>query len=212
MQTTQHGSACEHPHDHRVDECPSCGCRSWPEFAVVSRYLWSGTSLGKGLEERTWIAKRLAGRLPQAEAEAVVCDRCALELDLSELDDEAPCYVDDEPSWPAPPLVPQVPFWSDRVVVCPDCGARWWEGFSMAFQYFVELNRLEGLELSVAEIRELAWSQAPSEEEYELCDPCTTHAYEAPEPSTTVTSLSSQPVFEPHEVVEAVEAAFPEAA
>jgi hypothetical protein len=218
MQTSQHDSAERHPHDSSVDECPNCGCRSWPDFAVVSRHLWSRASLGPGFEERTSLVLGLAPRLPQVEADAVYCERCTLELDLAELSDEPPSVPSDNPSWPPSPFARPVWFRRDRVVECPDCGKKHWAGFAVALQYLVELDRLEGARTPVARLRERAWSFAPDFVDYQLCDRCTEAALTVDETEPTVerTVEPEEPLFALPEVSAAVEAwcesIFPKAA
>jgi hypothetical protein len=160
------------------------------------------------MEERTWTLHSLASRLPQVEAASVYCERCTLELDLSELwEDETPS-TDDSYSLPPLPLTEYVGFWSDRVMECPDCGKRRWNGFSVALQYLIELNRIECLDMSIARLRELAWTFAPADVEYELCEHCTSDALQLPGTVPFFSASSKPRVLEAQEIDEAVEMVF----
>lgn len=213
MTTTHSANGCTHLGHHEVGECPACGTRNWPDFAVVSRYFWSRTELGMGLEERTWLLQALSTRLPQVGAESVFCERCTferctLELDFTELWDDVDTTESDEYTLPPSPLVSQAPFWLDRAVECPDCGQRRWKGFSLVFQYLLELNKLEGLGLSTGTLQKIAISFAPVDVEYELCEHCTSIALQRPGTIAFFSASRGQPVFEPAEVNDAVENMF----
>lgn len=210
MLLLRHASWCSHDTDEEVDECPDCGSRFWPEYAVVTRHLWSRTELGFGLEERTWALHSLATRLPQVDAESVYCERCTLDLDLdlSELCDDDTPSMSDSYSIPPMPLGSHAPFWSDRVVECPDCGKRHWNGFAVAFQYLHELNRLEGFGMGTSRLRDLAWSFAPGDVEYELCEHCTSNALQRPGTVAFFSAKRQPRVFQAQEVDEAVETMF----